>query len=359
MKDRLHLDFRPDDRDAEVERLRALGAARPTSARATSPGSCSPTPRATSSACSAPDADRFCRGSDRSHLASRLICIFASPLEVLAQVLAEVVGVDQRPAAQRHLEGRTVTGESGLPGQVWSPLLGLGEDADADLARGDVDLGADEAVTHRFPACACGLVHQQVDRGRRRGRRRAIRIQAPHDRVVAHRCRNAQRALVGGRRAGPSPGARAELRVWNHSCESASASSAASRPEANGRAPALPRPERPLPPIRGRTAPSPRSCRHRGAGPRATCTARVRGKVVSTCSAGDQHLAGRIRCLVRLAAVVASTPAEWTATARTGRTHTLTAIGRIRVPAGTTSTHHAPARSVGHAVGGGDPRGDP
>ena len=28
MKDRLHLDFRPDDRDAEVERLLALGATR-------------------------------------------------------------------------------------------------------------------------------------------------------------------------------------------------------------------------------------------------------------------------------------------------------------------------------------------
>ena len=32
--------------------------------------------------------------------------------------------------------------------------LGLGEEADADLVFGDVDLRADEAVTHGFPACA-------------------------------------------------------------------------------------------------------------------------------------------------------------------------------------------------------------
>jgi hypothetical protein len=51
VKNRLHIDLRPDDQEAEVERL---VDARSTSASTTSPGWCSPTPRATSSACSPP-----------------------------------------------------------------------------------------------------------------------------------------------------------------------------------------------------------------------------------------------------------------------------------------------------------------
>src|SRR5689334_19944065 len=43
LKNRLHLDLRPDDCDAEVERLVALGARMSTSARASVRGSCSPT----------------------------------------------------------------------------------------------------------------------------------------------------------------------------------------------------------------------------------------------------------------------------------------------------------------------------
>ena len=51
IKNRLHLDFRPDDRDAEVDRLLASRRlAGWTSGRATCPGWCWPTRRATSSA---------------------------------------------------------------------------------------------------------------------------------------------------------------------------------------------------------------------------------------------------------------------------------------------------------------------
>ena len=54
-KNRLHIDLRPDDQAAEVARLEALGATpglgRP--GRGRRPGSCSPTPTATSSACCA------------------------------------------------------------------------------------------------------------------------------------------------------------------------------------------------------------------------------------------------------------------------------------------------------------------
>jgi hypothetical protein len=54
-KNRVHLDLRPVDQRAEVERLLPSAPATPTSARATrSPGSCSPTPRETSSASSGP-----------------------------------------------------------------------------------------------------------------------------------------------------------------------------------------------------------------------------------------------------------------------------------------------------------------
>ena len=244
-----------------------------------------------------------------------------------------------------------VTGESGLPGQVWSPVLGLGEDADADLVRGDVDLGADEAVTHRFPACACGLVHQQVDRGRRRGRRRAIRIQAPHDRVVAHRCRDAQRALVGGRRSGPSPGARAELRVWNHSCESASASSAASRPEANGRAPASCGQKAPSSdPRKDSSIPSVMSSSGGGASRNVSRT--VRGKVAV-------HLFRRRPTRRRPDPVLG-----WSCRRRRLHTRRVDSdrknrahphahgVGRIRVPVGSTSDPSLPARSRRSCCGG-------
>lgn len=52
---RLHIDVNPSDRDqaAELERLLKLGRARPTSARpARSPGTSSPIPKITCSACS-------------------------------------------------------------------------------------------------------------------------------------------------------------------------------------------------------------------------------------------------------------------------------------------------------------------
>ena len=54
-KNRLHIDLRPDDQAAEVARLEALGATRVGGrpGRRTCPGSCWPTPTATSSACSA------------------------------------------------------------------------------------------------------------------------------------------------------------------------------------------------------------------------------------------------------------------------------------------------------------------
>lgn len=51
-KNRLHLDFRPADQEAEVTRLLASGPGTRTSGRpVTSPGSCSRTRRETSSAC--------------------------------------------------------------------------------------------------------------------------------------------------------------------------------------------------------------------------------------------------------------------------------------------------------------------
>ena len=49
-KNRLHIDLRPDEQDAEVQRLSQLGGHVSTSARVSSRGSCSPTRRATSSA---------------------------------------------------------------------------------------------------------------------------------------------------------------------------------------------------------------------------------------------------------------------------------------------------------------------
>ncbi|MFN8050130.1 MAG: VOC family protein [Acidimicrobiales bacterium] len=49
-KNRLHLDFRPDDRDAEVERLLSLGARRVDVGQGDQSWVVSPTPRATSSA---------------------------------------------------------------------------------------------------------------------------------------------------------------------------------------------------------------------------------------------------------------------------------------------------------------------
>ncbi len=52
VKNRLHIDLRPDNQEAEVERLVDMAPATSTSARARSTaGSCWPTPRATSSAC--------------------------------------------------------------------------------------------------------------------------------------------------------------------------------------------------------------------------------------------------------------------------------------------------------------------
>ena len=49
-KNRLHLDFRPDDQTAAVDRLLALGAHRVDVGQGSSCGSCSPIRRATSSA---------------------------------------------------------------------------------------------------------------------------------------------------------------------------------------------------------------------------------------------------------------------------------------------------------------------
>jgi Glyoxalase-like domain len=57
VKNRLHIDLAPwagDDHAAEVARLERLGATRVDVARATSRGWCSPTRRATSSACCPP-----------------------------------------------------------------------------------------------------------------------------------------------------------------------------------------------------------------------------------------------------------------------------------------------------------------
>ena len=51
-KNRLHLDFRPDDRDAEVERLLALGATRADVGQGEQTWVVLRTPKATSSACS-------------------------------------------------------------------------------------------------------------------------------------------------------------------------------------------------------------------------------------------------------------------------------------------------------------------
>ena len=56
VKNRLHIDLAPhtsDDRDAEIARLLAMGAttSRRRPGTPTRPGTCSPTPRATSSAC--------------------------------------------------------------------------------------------------------------------------------------------------------------------------------------------------------------------------------------------------------------------------------------------------------------------
>src|SRR6476660_6728202 len=55
IQNRLHLDFRPENQDAEVERLLGRGARM--SVRASRVGWCSPIPRATSSVCSRVDAD--------------------------------------------------------------------------------------------------------------------------------------------------------------------------------------------------------------------------------------------------------------------------------------------------------------
>ena len=54
---RLHLDLRPDDQEAEVERLVDMGARQVDTGRASSPGWSWPTPRATSSASSPPTTD--------------------------------------------------------------------------------------------------------------------------------------------------------------------------------------------------------------------------------------------------------------------------------------------------------------
>ena len=87
VKNRLHIDLAPhtsDDRDAEIARLVAMGAARSTSVRTTtSRGTCSPTPRATSSAsCRHATPDRGQRSSgaisSRSALRASAVAIAAA-----------------------------------------------------------------------------------------------------------------------------------------------------------------------------------------------------------------------------------------------------------------------------------------
>ena len=66
LKNRLHLDFRPDDRDAAVARLLDLGATRADVGQGDNRGSSSPIRKATSSACCRPVARSGPRRASRA-----------------------------------------------------------------------------------------------------------------------------------------------------------------------------------------------------------------------------------------------------------------------------------------------------
>ena len=260
----------------------------------------------------------------------------------------------------------------GCLGRCGRPSGPSGEEADADLACGDVGLRTDEACHSRL-----SRLHMRSHAPTRRSRSMtgsAPRHQDPG--ATQPGCSPRAPGRAAGTRRWPKirsiASARAELKGLEPAAASASASSTASSTGGEQDAPALLRPERPF----LRSEEGLHSIGHvviGGRGLARTSPTRFEERSVPACSAGDQHLAAGSGPWFRLPSSSPHPPSDTTAErppprtliaggrtaeprSRTGRaSRALDAPGSSLVP----HLERSPPQPVGHAVGSGDPRGDP